>query len=172
MSILTRSEIIKRIEDGSIVIDPFNAEYVGPGSIDLHLGEYFRVFHPSRTVVEVNGNVDYTEMTDLVHHPDGILLMPGETVLGMTIENCLCPQIYVAGLKGRSRFARIGLLVHISAGFMQPGISNHQLLEMSNFSPNPLLIKPGTRVCQFIFQETIGEARYQGRFQNQTASDF
>lgn len=172
MSILTRNEIIKEIESGNIVIDPLKDDQIGPGSVDLHLADRFRVFHPTRKVVDVTDDVDYRELTDFIHMPDGIILMPGETLLGMTIEKLTLPSDICGWLEGRSRFARIGLLVHISAGFMQPGISNHQLLEMSNFSPNPLRITPGTRVCQFIFQRTEGEAVYQGRFQNQTDEMF
>jgi dCTP deaminase len=172
MSILTRDEILKEIDAGRIKIEPCSDNQIGPGSVDLHLGEKFRVFHPTRDVVEVNGSVDYKQLTDLVHKPDGIILMPGETILGMTVEKLTLPENICGWLEGRSRFARIGLLVHISAGFMQPGISNHQLLEMSNFSPNPLRITPGTKVCQFIFQRTEGTARYDGRFQDQTDEDF
>lgn len=172
MSILTHDEIVKELDAGRIVIDPFDKKQIGPGSVDLHLGEHFRLFHPTRKVVDVTDSVDYMKLTDLVHKPDGIILMPGETILGITVEKLTLPPDLCGWLEGRSRFARVGLLVHISAGFMQPGISNHQLLEMSNFSPNPLRIKPGTQVCQFIFQRTEGKARYKGRFKNQTGEMF
>jgi len=172
MSILTRDEIRKEMAARRIIIEPCEEDQIGPGSVDLHVANRFRVFHPSRKVVDVTNDVDYKELTDLIEVNDGIILMPGETILGMTIEKLTLPGDICGWLEGRSRFARIGLLVHISAGFMQPGISNHQLLEMSNFSPNPLRITPGTRVCQFIFQRTEGEAVYQGRFQNQTNEIF
>lgn len=172
MSILTEKIIRDEINKGRIRIEPFNDDQIGPGSVDLHLADRFRVFHPSREVVEVSNGVDYKEYTDFIHRPGGTILMPGETILGMTIEKLTLPDDICGWLEGRSRFARIGLLVHISAGFMQPGISNHQLLEMSNFSPNPLRIKPGTRVCQFIFQRTEGTATYSGRFKDQTDEMF
>jgi dCTP deaminase len=66
----------------------------------------------------------------------------------------------------------MGLLVHISASFMQPGIDNHQVLEMSNFGPNPLELFPGTPICQFIFQRTIGSATYAGSFRKQDTQDW
>lgn len=59
-------------------------------------------------------------------------------------------------------------MVHMTASFMQPGVSNRQVLELNNVGPVPLAIYPGTAVCQFIFEECVGRARYQGRFQNQT----
>lgn len=172
MSILTRDEIKKEMEKGRIKIEPFLEDQIGAGSVDLHLGDEFRVYQPTRKVVDVTDDVDYVKLTDWVKMPDGIMLMPGETVLGITLERVTLPPDICGWLEGRSRFARVGLLVHISASFMQPGISNHQLLEMSNFSPNPLRIMPSTRICQFIFQRTEGEAVYEGRFKNQARGNF
>ncbi|MBI2371105.1 MAG: dCTP deaminase, partial [Deltaproteobacteria bacterium] len=63
-------------------------------------------------------------------------------------------------------------LVHVSASFMQPGLNNKQCLELSNFSPMPLAVYPGTPICQFIFQRTVGEARYAGRFRDQDEDTF
>ncbi|NOZ60927.1 MAG: dCTP deaminase [Calditrichaeota bacterium] len=172
MSILTRDEILKEIKAGNIVIDPFDEEMVGPGSVDLHLGDKFRIFKKVHDIIEVNDSADYSEMTELRHAPEGIVLMPGETILGITRERIQLASDICGWLEGRSKFARLGLLVHISASFMQPGINNQQVLEMTNFSPMPLRIHPGTAICQFIFQRTIGEAKYEGRFRNQVNNDF
>jgi dCTP deaminase len=172
MSILTRNEILKEMEAGRIVVEPFKLDQLGPGSVDLHLGDEFRVYQSTRKVVDVTDEVDYGKLTDYVKMPDGIMLMPGETVLGITLEKITLPPDICGWLEGRSRFARVGLLVHVSASFMQPGISNHQLLEMSNFSPNPLKIVPRTRVCQFIFQRCVGQATYEGRFKEQSRGNF
>jgi dCTP deaminase len=68
--------------------------------------------------------------------------------------------------------AAIGLLIHISASFMQPGISNHQVLEMSNFGHLDLEILPNTPVCQFVFQRTEGTGQYEGIYQGQTPETF
>ena len=172
MSILTRDEILKEIRAGNITITPFDESKIGPGSIDLHLGEDFRIFKKVHDIIDVDDNINYEEMTELIHAPAGIILMPGETILGITNEVIqLAPNI-CGWLEGRSRFARLGLLVHISASFMQPGINNQQVLEMTNFSPMPLRIHPGTAICQFIFQKTLGEAVYEGRFKNQRKGKF
>lgn len=69
--------------------------------------------------------------------------------------------------EGRSRFARLGLFVHITAGFMNPGIDNRQVLEIYNASNHPLELVPGTKICQFIFLRMHGEASYEGKFQSQ-----
>ena len=172
MSILTKNEILKEIEAGNIAVTPFDNSMIGPGSIDLHLGDMFRIFKKVHGIVDINDTTNYEQMTELIHAPNGIILMPGETILGITVETIKLSSTICGWLEGRSRFARLGLLVHISASFMQPGINNNQVLEMTNFSPMPLRIHPGTAICQFIFQQTIGEAFYRGRFKNQKHGDF
>jgi dCTP deaminase len=72
-----------------------------------------------------------------------------------------------ARLEGRSRFARLGLLVHVSAGFVSPGVDNRQVLEISNLADRRLKLVAGTRICQLIFERTEGLARYRGRFADQ-----
>ncbi len=166
MSILTKYEILKEIRQKNIKIEPFNKKSVGPGSVDLTLSNKFRIFEKSNGIYDVNNNADYKKITKLVES-SSILIMPGETILGITKEKIsLAPNI-CGWLEGRSRFARLGLMVHISASFMQPGISNHQVLEISNMGHVPLRLHAGTKICQFIFQKTLGEAKYKGSFVNQ-----
>jgi dCTP deaminase len=172
MSILTHDEILKEIEVGHIRIDPYDPTAIGPASVDLHLGSEFRVFRKARGVVRVTAETDYEAVTEKIHVTDTLMLMPGETVLGITQEQITLAPHLCGWLEGRSRFARLGLLVHVSASFMQPGIANKQCLELSNFSPMPLAVSPGLPICQFIFQRTIGEARYAGRFRDQREGNF
>lgn len=172
MSILTRDEILAAIAAGDIVIDPFDPADVGPASVDLHLGNEFRVFRKVRHIVRVTDDTNYEDVTDKVTVKDYLMLMPGETVLGITRERVRLASNICGWLEGRSRFARLGLLVHVSASFMQPGIANKQCLELSNFSPMPLQVLPGTAICQFVFQRTIGAAQYVGRFRDQTEFNF
>lgn len=172
MSILTREEILREMEAGRIRIEPFDPEAVGPASVDLHLGEEFRVFRKAHEVVRVTEDTDYETVTEKITVTNTLMLMPGETVLGITREKITLPPGLCGWLEGRSRFARLGLLVHVSASFMHPGIANKQCLELSNFSPMPLAVSPGLPICQFIFQRTIGEARYAGRFRDQREGNF
>lgn len=169
MSILTRDVILREIADGNIRIDPFDPALVGPASVDLHLGNSFRMFLPARRTVRIDGTSDYRDLSEKIDVPDGgtLLLMPGQTILGLTLERVSLSPGICGWLEGRSRFARVGLLVHISASFMQPGIRNHQVLEMSNFGPNPLELVPGVPMCQFIFHRAEGRAAYAGRFADQ-----
>ncbi len=172
MSILTRGEILKEIKRGRIKIEPFDESKVGPGSVDLHLGNEFRVFKKVHNVVHVSERASHEQVTEVIKVKRHFVLMPGETILGITKEKITLPSDICGWLEGRSRFARFGLLVHISASFMHPGISNHQVLEISNFSPMPLAIYPGTPICQFVFQRTIGKAKYHGKYRAQNETNF
>ena len=174
MAVLGRQAILQAIDDGLIAITPFNADHVGPASVDLTLGSTFRVFRKVHEVIEVCDHTDYRECTDKLEIPEGghILIMPGETVLGITRERVRLGPGLCGWLEGRSRFARLGLMVHISAPFMGPGIDSQQVLELSNFGPAPLAVVPGTLSCQFIFQRMDGEEHYAGRFAGQSQSSF
>jgi dCTP deaminase len=172
VSILTKREILKQIEKGRIKIQPFDTSKVGPGSVDLHLGNEFRIFKKVHNVIHISERTSHEQVTEMVKVKKYFVLMPGETILGITKEKITLPSDICGWLEGRSRFARLGLLVHISASFMHPGIANQQVLEISNFSPMPLAIYPGTPICQFIFQKTIGKAKYSGKHRTQSGKNF
>jgi len=166
--ILTRDEILAGIESGRIGIDPLEREAVGPASIDLRLGPEIRIFSPMPQVIPIIAASDYREMTyKLELEEAGYVIKPGELVLGMTLERITLPEDIAGWLSSRSRFARLGLMVHISAPFMQPGISNNQVLEIFNTGPNFLKLVPGERICQFVFERCEGKAAYAGRFAGQ-----
>ena len=126
MAVLGREAILQAIEQGSIAITPFNPDLVGPASVDLTLASFFRVFRKVHEVIEVREDTDYRTLTEKIEVPDGehILIMPGETVLGITRERLRLGPGLCGWLEGRSRFARLGLMVHISAPFMGPGIDS------------------------------------------------
>jgi dCTP deaminase len=174
MSVLGREAILEAIESGAIAITPFSPERVGPASVDLTLAGSFRVFRKVHQVIAVAEDTDYRNFTDKleVAAGDQILIMPGETVLGITRERVRLGPGLCGWLEGRSRFARLGLMVHISAPFMGPGIDSQQVLEMSNFGPAPLAVAPGLAICQFVFQRLDGSESYAGRFAGQTEASF
>jgi len=174
MSILGRNAILQAIEQGEISITPFTPELVGPASVDLTLASTFRVFRKVHQVIEVREDTDYRGFTDKIEVPSGkhILIMPGETILGITRERLRLGPGLCGWLEGRSRFARLGLMVHISAPFMGPGIDSQQVLEMSNFGPAPLAVYSGIAICQFVFQKLDGSEQYEGRFAGQTVETF
>ena len=174
MSVLGKQAILKAIDQGVISITPFSPDLVGPASVDLTLAGTFRVFRKVHQVIEVREHTDYRELTDKIEVLTGkhILIMPGETILGITQERLRLGPGLCGWLEGRSRFARLGLMVHISAPFMGPGIDSQQVLEMSNFGPAPLAVYPGTAICQFVFQKLDGNEHYEGRFAGQTELSF
>ncbi|MGC8569336.1 MAG: dCTP deaminase, partial [Nitrososphaeria archaeon] len=153
---------------GEVVIDPFDERNVGPASIDLTLGSVFRTFKKSMKVVEIREDTDYRELTNLVTLENGyMLLTPGELVHGVTRERVKLPPYISGRIEGRSRFARLGLLVHISSGFVAPGSDGKIVLEIANLSPSTVAIFPGTKICQLILEEVSPPAEYRGRFKGQ-----
>ncbi len=164
--VLTKSEILKEIKKGRINIDPLNSENIGPVSVDLTLDNKFRVFCRPRRICNVDENADYRKITRPVK-ADSILIKPHETILGITKEKITLADNICGRLEGRTRFARLGLMVHISASLVNPGVSNHQVLEINNMSCVPLKLHSGTKICQILFERTKGKARYLGQFVNQ-----
>lgn len=166
--ILTRDIISREIKDGNITIAPFDESLLGPASYNLKLGDTLRVFTAQKEPYAVRDDADFAHITKLIELTDkGYTMKPGETVLGVTKEKITLAPHIAGWLEGRSRFARIGLMVHISSPFMQPGIDNHQVLEIANLSPTPLTIFPDTKICQFVFEYCEGKATYSGKFSKQ-----
>lgn len=164
MAILTRDKIIEEINKKRIKIKPFDPKNLGPASYDLHLGKYLRIFKDVRSVFEIIEEIDYEKVTQVVKLERDYLLMPGQTIHGITLEKIILPGNICGWIQGRSRFSRIGLMVHITSSFIQPGTCAKQVLEMNNAGPMPLLLRPGIAICQMIFEECKGEAVYRGRF--------
>lgn len=169
MSILVGQELRAAIHRGEIVIEPLEDSQIGPGSVDLTLGNDFRIFKKQMEIHHVHNESDFADVTDMVSVADGeyIPIAPCEMILGITRERITLADTIAGWLEGRSRFARFGLAVHVTAGFMQPGISNRQVLEIVNLGGTPLALYPGTRICQFVFERCLGSAKYQGRFVDQ-----
>jgi dCTP deaminase len=167
--ILAQNKIRQALKKGDIAIDPFSEDQIGPASVDLHLGNTFRRFVHHDKVFDITDEANFEDITKivLINDGDSLLLKPGETVLGITRERIKLSASICGWIEGRSRFARIGLGVHITSGFAQPGIDNNQVLEITNLGPTLLALHPGTRICQFVFERCDGEGRYNGRFQRQ-----
>ena len=165
--ILTRDAILAEIAAGRVVIDPFAPDQVGPASVDLHLADEIRVIDGGPPVIDVNDDADYRTVSRVQPLRDPYVLSPGETIHGITREQVTLPDDIAGWLEGRSRFARLGLMIHVTAGFVNPGIRNRQVLEISNVSNRPLAIHAGTRICQIVLQRCEGHARYEGRFAEQ-----
>lgn len=165
--ILTRAVILKQIRAGEIKITPFDLKSVGPASIDLSLDKQIRVFG-GQTESIIDETCDYKTITQVVNIAKGYILKPGELVLGITKEVVTLPDNVCGWINSRSRFARIGLMSHIAAPFISPGVSNKQVLEIYNAGNHPINLLPGVKICHLVLQECRGSAVYRGRYKKQT----
>ena len=163
--ILAKPEILRQIRDGRIRIEPYDEGAVGPASIDLTLDRQLRVFDTDEHITRAD--IDYRTLARLTDIDDGYLLEPGELVLGITMERITLPEDVCGWLNSRSRFARIGLMSHIAAPFLAPGISNRQILEIFNAGRNKIKLAPGMRICHLVLQECRGAAVYDGAWKDQ-----
>jgi dCTP deaminase len=165
--ILTRDAILDEIARGRIVIEPMTPDQVGPASIDLHLSDEIRVLSDDPPVIDVNDQADFRTVTEVRPLIEPYVLSPGETIHGITRERVRLADDIAGWLEGRSRFARLGLMIHVTAGFVAPGVDARQVLEMSNVAGRPLVIHAGVRICQIVLQRCEGRAIYRGRFATQ-----
>jgi len=165
--ILTRNEIFKEIQKKRIKVEPFDKNDIGPASIDLCLGNELRVFQKKNKIIVLNNHLDYFDVTQKISLGKGYVLKPGELVMGITKEKITLPEDICGWLQSRSRFARFGLMSHITAPFVSPGVSNHQVLEIYNASPRKLKLIPGLKICHLILERCHGKSKYEGRFSNQ-----
>lgn len=167
MPVLTHAAIKEALAAGEIkTTPPLSEDQINVASIDLTLGDDFWLYEKQTEPVPLKATTNYLDITQHVQLQE-LEIKPQETVLGITKEKISLPGNICGWLEGRSRFARLGLLIHISAGFIQPGVDNHQVLEITNLSPNVLTLHAGERICQLVLQRCEGEAIYNGQFKSQ-----
>jgi dCTP deaminase len=150
--VLSDRAIRRQIEAGRIGIDPYDPELMQPSSLDVRVDRLFRVFRNSRyPYIDVKQAQE--ELTELVEVEDGeaFILHPGEFVLGSTLERVTLPDDLVARLEGKSSLGRLGLLIHSTAGFIDPGWDGHVTLELSNVANLPITIYPEMKIGQVSF---------------------
>ncbi len=168
---LSKLEILKEIKNKNIQITPFNFNNFGPVSVDLTLSDTFRVFTTSKKAYKVSENTDVDLFSKKIKLTKGktLKIKPKELVLGSTLEKITLSKNIVGRLTGRSRFARLGLAVHVSSDLVQPGVDNVQVLEIVNNSPYVLELIPNEKICQITFEKiTNPSAVYSGKFAKQT----
>ena len=150
--ILSDRDILREIEAGRIAIDPLESECVQPSSVDLHLGNKLLLFRNShRPYIDVKQPVDELMEPQEVPYGDSFAVHPLEVLLASTYESVTLPEDLVARLEGKSSLARLGLQVHATAGFVDPGWRGHLTLELSNVTKFPILIYPGMKIVQISF---------------------
>ncbi len=151
--ILADRSIRDLVAEGRLVIEPFDDALVQPASVDVRLGNQFRVMRNSR-MTHIDPTVDNDGLMETVEVAEGepFVLHPGEFALGHTAETFeLCDDI-VGIVNGKSSLGRLGLQVHATAGFVDPGFAGVIVLELSNVATLPILLRPGMKVAQMVFQ--------------------
>jgi dCTP deaminase len=159
--ILSDRTIREEIAEGRIVIEPFDPDCVQPSSVDLHVDRVFRVFHNARyPFIDVRKPME--DLTELVEVAEGepFILHPGEFVLGATLERVGLPDDLVARLEGKSSLGRLGLLIHSTAGYVDPGWDGFLTLELSNVANLPITIYPGMKIGQISFFRLTSAAEH------------
>ncbi len=153
MSVLSDRDIRASIEAGQIVVRPYDPVDLQPSSVDLHLDRSFRVFRNNRyAFIDVRKpQPDLTELVT-VENDEPFVLHPGEFVLGQTLEWVELPVDIVARLEGRSSLGRIGLLIHSTAGYVDPGWKGNLTLELSNVANLPIALYFGMKIGQISFE--------------------
>ena len=152
MSVLSDHTIKEELVAGRLVINPLDETAIQPASVDLRLDRTFRVFRvTARPFVDVREPAD--DLTQLVtigeHEP--FVIQPATFCLGSTIESVTLPDDIVARVDGKSSLGRLGLLVHATAGYVDPGWTGQLTLELSNQSQMPIALYYGMRIAQISF---------------------
>ena len=152
--VLSDRTIKRLLAEGRIGIEPYDEALLQPSSVDVRVDRFFRVFHNARyAYIDVKEPQD--DLTELVEI-DGerpFILHPGEFVLGSTLERIQLPDDVVGRLDGKSSLGRLGLLIHSTAGFIDPGWDGHVTLELSNVANLPITIYPGMKTGQVSFMQ-------------------
>ena len=183
MSVLSDRDIAKALGSGRVRIDPYDPADLQPSSVDLHLDCSFRVFRNNRyPYIDVRApQPDLTELLTVAPE-EAFVLHPGEFVLGQTVEWVELSGDLVARLEGKSSLGRLGLLIHSTAGYVDPGWNGKLTLELSNVANLPIALYFGMKIGQISFLEMsspverpYGSAGLGSKYQGQsepTASAF
>jgi dCTP deaminase len=183
MSVLSDRDIRAELEVGRIRIEPYDPADLQPSSVDLHLDRSFRVFRNNRYafIDPREAQPDLTELLE-VRDDEPFILHPGEFVLGQTLEWVELPTDLVARLEGKSSLGRLGLLIHSTAGYVDPGWRGTLTLELSNVANLPIALYAGMRIGQISFfrmsspvERPYGSSELGSKYQGQsqpTASAF
>jgi len=150
--ILSDATIREELDAGRIVVDPLGDGAIQPSSVDLRIDRYFRVFRNDTTpfIDPKEAQEDLTELVEV--KPDGrFILHPGEFALASTFERVRIADDLVARLDGKSSLARLGLLTHVTAGFVDAGFDGHLTLELSNVATLPIALYPEMKIGQISF---------------------
>ena len=151
-SVLSDATILELVQTGRIRIDPWDANLVQPASVDLRLGDSFRVFHNYRaSAIDLREPPSGLTEEVVIGDAEAFVIHPGEFCLGRTLEWVELPDDIVARIEGKSSIGRLGLIVHATAGFCDPGWKGTLTLELNNLTRVPIKLYPSLPIAQLSF---------------------
>jgi dCTP deaminase len=177
-SVLSDGTIRRLVAERRIVLDPWRPEGVQPASVDLVLGNSFRVFHNHRvTAIDLRDPPRNLTEEVVVEKEEPFAIHPGEFVLGRTQEYVELPDDVVARIEGKSSLGRLGLIVHATAGFVDPGFRGTLTLEITNLTRVPIKLYAGLPIAQLSFmaldaaaERPYGSPELGSHYQGQVAA--
>jgi len=169
--VLSDVDIIERVGNDSLVIDPYKEDNVEPASVDLRLGESFKRAEVVQDIKAIDLNGDSSINWKDENGP--VTIFRDDFILATTLERVSLPDDLTGQVLGRSSFGRLGVSVHQTAGFIDPGFDGQITLELSNHGPMPVKLQPEQRVCQIVFSELSSPAVHpyghtDSQYQNQS----
>lgn len=164
--VLSDRDIKEAIKSGDVKITPFDEKMIQPSSIDFHISNKFRVFenHKYSIIDPREKQEDLTRLVE-VDKDERFVLHPGQFVLSSSEEYLELNDSIVCRVEGKSSLGRLGLIIHATAGFVDPGWAGTITLELSNVSNLPIALYPGMKIGQFSFMRLCSpcEAPYGAR---------
>jgi dCTP deaminase len=152
MAILSDKDIKEHLKSGKIVINPLTNPKVQiqPSSVDLRIGREFKGFRIIRK--PCIDPMDQSDLESYIDEGEPFIIHPGEFALATTYETIKLPNDLVARVEGRSSMGRLGVTMHVTAGYIDPGFHGKITLEISNIGKMPVALYTGQRVCQIVFE--------------------
>ena len=174
--VLSDRDITEALASGRLVVDPIGENAVQPASLDIRLDRHFRVFRNHRaTVIDPRAEMEELTVPVSIEDDEPFVLHPGEFVLGSTLERVKLADDLVARVEGKSSLGRLGLLVHATAGYVDPGWDGQLTLELSNVATLPIKLYYNMKIGQLSFQSLsspaarpYGHPDLKSRYQGQT----
>ena len=174
--VLSDRSIAEALASGRLVIEPIAEDALQPASVDIRLDRQFRVFRNHRdSYIDVRQPVEGLTELESVRDDEPFVLHPGEFVLGSTLERVRLPDDMVARVEGKSSLGRLGLLVHATAGYVDPGWDGHLTMELSNVANLPIRLYFGMKIGQLSFSRLstpadrpYGSPELRSKYQGQT----
>ncbi|MQA00433.1 MAG: dCTP deaminase [Dehalococcoidia bacterium] len=174
--VLSDRSIMEALASGRLVVDPIAEDAVQPASLDIRLDRHFRVFrNHMQAYIDIREPMDDLTAVESIDDDQAFVLHPGEFVLGSSLERVKLDVDLVARVEGKSSLGRLGLLVHATAGYVDPGWDGQLTMELSNVATLPIRLYYGMKIGQLSFQNltTPAERPYghpglKSRYQGQT----